>query len=426
MIAISARIPLLCLGDDGTSKTLSLNLVLSQMQGRFSSKPLLRTMRRVQPFHLQLSESTTAKQIVELKKTVVAWNAGRDAVLESHPCVCLEEMSMAQDGPAGPLRALHDLLDSHQESRARRREDVGTGTNNFSFVSTSNYRSDNARILPTGRALGNRLLVLAHEPLPPMNLIDLAVRTGKGAFGERCESVAHQETCTSMLRSTISALCNESDPHPDHGMRLVPDLISIRSLLYFSRALASLLVENVPLREAQVRAFACHLQLQTAEKSKQVWGRVDKALDWSQSSSALTRPNTVNVVYDALGPAKTKRPLLFLYTSSMDIYQAVNLCTEASEGSLVGTEESDAAARPRRWLICPASQSMVRRQRKAFPPSLQSEVSDSERTSTVSRSSVVEGGHVLHAMVGGWNSHMHTYMHTYMHGCIYINKCHGW
>jgi hypothetical protein len=422
MIAISARIPLLCLGDDGTSKTLSLNLVLSQMQGRFSSKPLLRTMRRVQPFHLQLSESTTAKQIIELKKTVVAWNAGRDAVLESHPCVCLEEMSMAQDGPAGPLRALHDLLDSHQESRARRREDVGTGTNNFSFVSTSNYRSDNARILPTGRALGNRLLVLAHEPLPPTSLIDLAVRTGKGAFGEKCESAAHQDACTNMLRATISALCNESDRHADHGTRLlVPHLISIRSLLYFSRALASLLAENVPLHEAQIRAFACHLQLQTAEKSKQVWARVDKALDWSKSSSALIRPSTVNVICDALGPAKTKRPLLFLYASSMDIYQAVNLCTDAAEASLsVGTEEGDAVVRPRRWLICPASQSMVYRHKKEFTSSVQrGAAADSERRSSASdSSSAVEGGHVLHAMVGlhiYMLAYLRTYIHTYIH-----------
>lgn len=86
LIAVSAKLPLLCLGDDGTSKTLSLNLVLGQMQGRFSSSQLLRSLMRAQAFHLQLSEASTAKHIVSLKKTVVSWHTG-NMVLLSNPCV---------------------------------------------------------------------------------------------------------------------------------------------------------------------------------------------------------------------------------------------------------------------------------------------------------------------------------------------------
>jgi hypothetical protein len=403
-VAVSARIPLLCLGDDGTSKTLSLNLVLSQMQGRFSSQPLLRAMRRVQPFHLQLSEATTAKQIVELKSTVVAWNAGRDVALESHPCVCMEEMSMAEQGPTGPLRALHDLLDSHQESRARRREDVGTGTNNFSFVSTSNYLSDNSRTLPTGRALGNRLLVLAHEPLPANSLIDLAVCTGRGAFGDRSDGASQQPVeRVHMLEATITALCNERELSKS-ATRLVPDLISIRSLLYFSRSLASLLAADVPLHEAQVRAFACNLQLQTAEKTKQLWTRVDKALGWSQGGSFPVRPTTTSLVHDAFRTAKTKRPLLFLYTNSLDIHQAIHLCSEAADAALSSSADSEHVARPKQWLICPASKNMVCQRKKSASLSVSSAsferdldgfdhgILDSDRAG--------HGGHVLHAMVG--------------------------
>lgn len=86
LVAVSARIPLLCLGDDGTSKTLSLNLVLGQMQGRFSSSILLRSLMRVQGFHLQLSEASTAQHIVSLKRTLTSWHTD-DVVLQSNPCV---------------------------------------------------------------------------------------------------------------------------------------------------------------------------------------------------------------------------------------------------------------------------------------------------------------------------------------------------
>jgi hypothetical protein len=99
VIAVAARLPLLCLGCDGTSKTLSLNLLLSRMQGKLSGSPLLQGLARVQTFHLQLSERSVAKNVTDLKTTVVQWKS--DKMASSIPCIFMEEMSMAEAGPTG-------------------------------------------------------------------------------------------------------------------------------------------------------------------------------------------------------------------------------------------------------------------------------------------------------------------------------------
>ena len=67
VVAVSSRLPLLCLGSDGTSKTLSLNILKSQLGGGYSKTPLLRCLPRVQTFNLQLSEHSTARHILDLK-----------------------------------------------------------------------------------------------------------------------------------------------------------------------------------------------------------------------------------------------------------------------------------------------------------------------------------------------------------------------
>ena len=79
VIAVAARLPLLCLGCDGTSKTLSLTFLLSQMQGKLSGSHLLQGLARVQTFHLQLSERSVAKSVTDLKKTVVRWKSDKMA-----------------------------------------------------------------------------------------------------------------------------------------------------------------------------------------------------------------------------------------------------------------------------------------------------------------------------------------------------------
>ena len=117
------------------------------------------------------------------------------------------------------------------------------------------------------------------------------------------------------LMASIKALC---DARNARGSALVPNVISVRSLLYFSRKIAKELSLRVPLALAQMRAFASHLQLCTPEQTRALWGDVQRALGWS----AAQRPeiSVKDVVKDALDPRGCRRPLLFLYENLHDIY----------------------------------------------------------------------------------------------------------
>jgi hypothetical protein len=334
VIAIAARLPLLCLGCDGTSKTLSLNLLLSQMQGKLSGSHLLRGLARVQTFHLQLSECSVAKNVTDLKKTVVHWKS--DKMASSIPCIFMEEMSMAEAGPRGPLRALHDLLDAHQDSHHQGQDDasgrrVGTGTNTFAFVATSNYKAG-SNDLPIGRALGNRFLVLAHEPLRPETLVDLAVK-----FGLNKLSGSHVADVQSALTESVRTVCQRNLASLPS---LVPDVISIRSLLFYSQFLALRYEATVlsgqdarhqtTLASAQVAAFAAHLQPLKMDLCRNILESLGSSF-WGPDliePRQVSRPSIKDLIRDSFGACRTRRPLLFLYESPLQIQEIVKIVLE--------------------------------------------------------------------------------------------------
>ena len=334
VIAIAARLPLLCLGCDGTSKTLSLNLLLSQMQGKPSGSHLLQGLARVQTFHLQLSERSVAKNVTDLKKTVVRWKS--DKMASMIPCIFMEEMSMAEAGPTGPLRALHDLLDAHQDSHPQGQDDVqggrriGTGTNTFAFVATSNYKAG-SNDLPIGRALGNRFLVLAHEPLHSDTLVDLAVK-----FGLNKLSSSDATSIRSALTESVKAVCQLNPPHS-----LVPDVISIRSLLFYSQCLALRCEANArsgqdsnhtsTLASAQIAAFAAHLQPLKMDLCRKVLNSLGDSISIRPD---LMLPSIKDLIRDSFGVCRTRRPLLFVYDSPLQIQDIVKIVFNTYEDTV--------------------------------------------------------------------------------------------
>ena len=325
------------------SKTMSLNLVLSQLQGRFSSSKLLQGLPGVQTFHLQLSERSVAKNVTDLKRTVVEWKSDK-----SIPCIFMEELSMADASPKGPLRALHDLLDAHQDTQgesgggaASRR--VGTGANSFAFLATSNYRAGSME-LPIGRALGNRMLVLAHQPLADDDLVDLAVRVGLNRVPTATGSAPDRTSLQSALERSVRPICSQG---------LVPEVVSIRSILYYSQFLALRFAQvsgdlidetDAQIKSAQADAFFAHLQ---PLGSSEVWHMVRQAQGLGQ---VATTPTVKAIVQDAFSVCRTRRPLLFQYEHPADIQHVVDLVCRTFQ--VVG------GRRPDPLLLCPGAQAM--------------------------------------------------------------------
>jgi hypothetical protein len=443
VLAVATRHPLLCLGCDGTSKTMALeNILLSQMQGKQSSSKLLQALPRVQTFHLQLSERSIAQQVTDLKKTIQCWKSGKISI----PCIFMEEMSMADSGPNGPLRALHDLLDSHQTATRDIREvapsvsgssshmRVGTGENTFAFLATSNYRSEkgasgikwlktggtqsrpigrdlaNPRlaeellrrcvntdikveftqqdwdafgikdlslddfviaggylfkpdddILPIGRALGNRFLVLAHETLAEETLIDLAVTVGMNKIPELAES-RYRDEIASAIRTCVSAVCRPAGGLPS----LVPEHISIRSLLFFSQFLARFHFASENQVEAnqklaQISAFAAHLQ-PGYEDFDTLWRKFCSSLCPNPNLDLL--PNVRNIVRDSWWRYPTRRPLLFLYDNPSQIWSVHRLLLDIFQEELksCSCEQQNELLKVHRkpWtFLCPGMQRIV-------------------------------------------------------------------
>ena len=349
IVALSSRLPLMCLGCDGTSKTLSINLLLSQMHGPFSKSKLLQCLSKAQTFNLQLSEQSTAEHIVKLKKTVISWESK-----VSIPVVFIEEMSMADMGPRGPTRAFHDLLDSHQEGqRCECAENMGTGSNTFGFLSTSNY-GPRPYELPVGRALGNRLLILAHEPLPAQSLIELGVSVGMHCVS--CDDAIHRQHTETTLHSVLKSLWGTSNSRANEP--LVPNLVSIRSFLFFSRSLAMALSNpKCLLFDAQVRAFGAHLQRVTRDKSEALWRRIGTAFGWNLETTL--RPTVEGIAKDSFGSLRTRRPLLFVYQNPGDIFNVVSLTTRLYKKSAESVLDYTVDAAIEIKKICPSVRSIA-------------------------------------------------------------------
>jgi len=311
VICLALRHPLLLLGCDGTSKTLSLSMAISQMQGKFSKSTFLQGIARMQSFNIQLSEATSASHIAKIKNTVLEWKSKL-----SVPCIFMEELSMAKAGSTGPLRALHDLLDAHQNmAGALSRHEVGSGSNAFAYVATSNYRPGTKEI-PIGRALANRMIILAHPDPSKADLKSLAVKVGMNEIKVQTpdETSKNHERVEEMIGEAVERLS-----------RLVPRTVSVRSLLSFARCLGKQLSMGNDEFQSCLLGATCHLQKINPEETKKV---LRAAVG---SKAPLEIPGVTARLESLLGLHGAKRPILFLYQSVGDIYSIVRHVREATK-----------------------------------------------------------------------------------------------
>ena len=134
LVCILNRIPIFVVGKPGCSKSLSIQLIRSNLRGRDSRDPLFRELPQLYFVSYQGSESSTSEGIVKVFE-----KAGK---YKSHSCdgnilpvVLLDEVGLAENSKYNPLKVLHSLLEP------------GEGKNpDVAVVGISNWSLDAAKM----------------------------------------------------------------------------------------------------------------------------------------------------------------------------------------------------------------------------------------------------------------------------------------
>jgi hypothetical protein len=146
LVSILNRIPIFIIGKPGSSKSLAMELVQSNLNGEASESAFLKTLPAVEVFSYQCSPLSTSEGIQAAFETAARYK--REAP-NSCVVVLLDEVGLAEQSPHLPLKVLHKVLD----------EDKGG-----SVVGISNWQLDPAKMnravhlyrpAPTVEDLGN-------------------------------------------------------------------------------------------------------------------------------------------------------------------------------------------------------------------------------------------------------------------------------
>ncbi|XP_065899482.1 E3 ubiquitin-protein ligase rnf213-alpha-like isoform X2 [Dysidea avara] len=138
VVCIELKIPLFLVGKPGSSKSLAKSIVADAMQGAASRSPLFRKLKQIQLFSYQCSQHSTSESILEVFKSAAKFQEKKESQ-SSVSVVVLDEVGLAEDSPALPLKALHPLLEDGT---------AGTGDNSerVAFVGISNWALDPAKM----------------------------------------------------------------------------------------------------------------------------------------------------------------------------------------------------------------------------------------------------------------------------------------
>eukprot|EP00731_Ephydatia_muelleri_P036542 Em0275g1a len=156
-ICTSTQIPLIIVGPPGSSKTLSFNLVISNLKGKESKSPLFRDVElfpSLTPYHYQCSRQSTSSEIdTVFQRAINRQNKYSSAKLPMRCVVCIDEAGLPDERHES-LKVLHYYLENPA----------------VSFVATSNHMLDAAKT--------NRAITLYRSDTSKGDLITLA----KGCF----------------------------------------------------------------------------------------------------------------------------------------------------------------------------------------------------------------------------------------------------
>ena len=157
ILCIGTRIPLIIVGPPGASKTLSFNIVISNLKGKDSKSLLFRNTHlfpSLTLYYYQCSRQSTSHEIdTVFQRAIDRQNKYTSANLQMNCVVCIDEAGLPDERHES-LKVLHSYLDNPQ----------------VSFVATSNHMLDAAKM--------NRAVTLFRSEMSKNDLITLA----KGCF----------------------------------------------------------------------------------------------------------------------------------------------------------------------------------------------------------------------------------------------------
>ncbi|XP_028397453.1 LOW QUALITY PROTEIN: uncharacterized protein LOC114521280 [Dendronephthya gigantea] len=110
LVSILNHIPVFVVGKPGCSKSLSIQLIRSNLRGRDSRDPLFRELPQLYVVSYQGSESSTSEGIIKVFEKARKYKShNRDGNVL--PVVLLDEVGLAENSKYNPLKVLHSLLE---------------------------------------------------------------------------------------------------------------------------------------------------------------------------------------------------------------------------------------------------------------------------------------------------------------------------
>ena len=110
LVCILNRIPVFVVGKPGCSKSLSIQLIRSNLRGRDSKDPLFLKYPQLYVVSYQGSESSTSEGIIKVFDKARKYKS-HDKDGNVLPVVLLDEVGLAENSKYNPLKVLHSLLE---------------------------------------------------------------------------------------------------------------------------------------------------------------------------------------------------------------------------------------------------------------------------------------------------------------------------
>ncbi|RGB41527.1 hypothetical protein C1646_752089 [Rhizophagus diaphanus] len=170
IVCILTHIPLFLIGAPGSSKSLAIRLICSNLRGSDSNDRYFRKLPQIYLMpHLGSSSSTSDCIIKDFDKA----NKYQETTSKQSPVisvVLLDDVGLAETSPFNPLKVLHSLLEPSYPASGP----------TVSVIGTSNWRLDNSK--------SSRALLVQRPQFSLDDLVDTAERllkTGVIGYGQR-------------------------------------------------------------------------------------------------------------------------------------------------------------------------------------------------------------------------------------------------
>ncbi|GBB90017.1 hypothetical protein RclHR1_01690002 [Rhizophagus clarus] len=158
IVCILTRIPLFLIGAPGSSKSLAIRLISSNLRGSDSNDKYFRNLPQIYLIPHQGSSSSTSDGIIKVFDKANKYQETTSKQFPVISVVLLDEVGLAETSPFNPLKVLHSLLEPSYPA---------TGST-VSVIGISNWRLDNSK--------SSRALLVQRPQFDLDDLVDTAER----------------------------------------------------------------------------------------------------------------------------------------------------------------------------------------------------------------------------------------------------------